>query len=373
MASRSDTDSNRKKLVVVVGATGNQGGSVARRFLRDPRYAVRALTRDTSSPAAQELAALGAEVVRADLDDVKSLETAFAGANVIFSVTNYWEPFFRPDCRAKAQELGITCRRYAYDVEYRQGKNIADAAATVADSLDDNGFLVSTLSHATKCSNGKFKDLYHFDSKADVFPDYVAATHPKLAAKMSCIETGFFTTSYRILPDSYFKKVSHSLPCTHNPLDITERRRPAENVPGQLPDGTFEMRFPCSPEKLVPHLDVNANTGNFVYAVHQMPPGKAYMAGEYLTWPDYAQTWARVTGQSIAYREISFDEMVAATPDHDCGVEVALMFSYSSDPGYDGGRDLLTAEDLRKAGIDCPMRTVEESLAQQDWSATLSQ
>jgi hypothetical protein len=198
----------KKKLVVVVGATGNQGGSVARRFLRDPRFAVRGLTRDPSSAAAQELASLGAEVVRADLDDVESLKAAFVGANVIFSVTNYWEPFFRPDCRTKAQELGITCRRYAYDVEYRQGKNIADAAATVAASLDDNGFLASTLSHAAKCSNGRFKDLYHYDAKADVFPHYVEDKHPELAAKMSCIHTGFFTTSHRILPDSYFKKVS---------------------------------------------------------------------------------------------------------------------------------------------------------------------
>jgi hypothetical protein len=196
-----------KKLVVVVGATGNQGGSVARRFLQDPQYVVRGLTRDPSSAAAKELAALGADMVQADLDDVKSLEAAFAGANVIFSVTNYWEPFFRPDCRAKAKELGVTCRRYAYDVEYQQGKNIADAAATVVDSLDDNGLLASTLSHAGKCSKGKYKDLYHFDSKADVFPDYVAAAHPKLAAKMSCIQTGFFTTSHRILPSAYFKKV----------------------------------------------------------------------------------------------------------------------------------------------------------------------
>lgn len=227
MASPSDTNSNKKKLVVVVGATGNQGGSVCRRFLRDPQYAVRGLTRDTSTAPAQELAALGVEVVRADLDDPKSLEAAFAGANVLFGVTNYWEPFFRPDCRAKAQELGITCRRYAYDVEYRQGKNIADAAATVADSLDDNGFLVSTLSHAAKCSNGKIKDLYHFDAKADVFPDYVAATYPNLTAKMSCIQTGFFTTSHRILPDSYFKKVSQPLTLALiTPKGTNGRRKP---------------------------------------------------------------------------------------------------------------------------------------------------
>ncbi|EAQ88704.1 hypothetical protein CHGG_05323 [Chaetomium globosum CBS 148.51] len=334
-----------KKLVVVVGATGNQGGSVARRFLQDSRFAVRGLTRDPSSAAAKELAALGVEVVRADLDDVDSLKTAFAGANIIFSVTNYWEPFFRPDGRAKAQELGITCRRYAYDVEYQQGKNIADAAATVVDSLEENGLLASTLSHAAKCSNGKFKDLYHYDAKADIFPDYVAATHPQLAAKLSCIQTGFFTTSHRILPGAYFKK---------------------------LDDGTFEMCFPCNADKPIPHLDVNADTGNFVYAVHQMPPGKHYMAGEYLSWSEFAQVWAKVTGATIRYREISFDEMVKQVPDRDLGIEVGLMFEYSSEPGYDGGMDVLKAEDLRKAGIDCPMLTVEESLARQEWAAVLN-
>ncbi|KAK4237735.1 NAD(P)-binding protein [Achaetomium macrosporum] len=343
--SEQDNNNNKKALVVVVGATGNQGGSVARRFLQDPRYAVRGLTRDPASAAAQELAALGAEMVRADLDDVKSLEAAFAGANIIFSATNYWEPFFRPDCRARAQQLGVTCRRYAYDVEYAQGKNIADAAATVVDSLATNGFLASTLSHAGKCSGGRFKDLYHFDAKADVFPDYVAATHPRLAAKMSCIQTGFFTTSHRILPESYFQK---------------------------LPDGTFEMRFPCSPDKPIPHLDVNHDTGPFVYAVAQMPPGKHYMAGEYRTWAEFVKAWADLTGATVKYRQVSFDEMVADTADRDCGIEVALMFEYSSDPGYDGAMDVLKAEDLRKAGIDCPMLTLEEALARQDWTPILN-
>lgn len=117
-----------KKLIVVVGATGNQGGSVARRFVQDPAYAVRGLTRDPSSPAACELASLGIEVVRAELDDVASLKAAFHGANLIFSVTNYWEPFFRPDARAKAERMGISFRRYAYEVEKKQGMNIADAA-----------------------------------------------------------------------------------------------------------------------------------------------------------------------------------------------------------------------------------------------------
>lgn len=195
------------KLIVVVGVTGNQGGSVARKFLEDPAYRVRGLTRNTNSPNATALAAKGVEVVQADLDDVNTLIPAFAGANVIFSVTNYWEPFFRPDCRAKAEELGISCRKFAYDVELRHGKNITDAAATTVESLDENGFLVSTLSHAEKCSQGKFKELYHFDAKADAFPGYVKEKYPALHAKTSCIHTGFFTSSYKFVPQAYFRKV----------------------------------------------------------------------------------------------------------------------------------------------------------------------
>ncbi len=195
------------KLIVVCGVTGNQGGSVARRFLKDKNYRVRGLTRNPASPAAQKLAADGVEIVVVELDDVKSLISAFEGANLIFSVTNYWEPFFRPDCRQKASETGISCRKYAYDVEYEQGKNIADAAATTVDTLDDNGLIASTLSHAGKCSNGKFKELYHFDAKADIFPYYVQEKHPKLAAKLSCMQTGYFTSSYKLVPDAFLKKV----------------------------------------------------------------------------------------------------------------------------------------------------------------------
>lgn len=196
------------KLVVVLGITGNQGGSVAQRFLRDPKYKVRGITRDSARPIFLKLVDQGVEIVEADLDDVSSLDRAFAGANVIFSVTNYWEPFFRPDCREEAETKGISCRRYAYDVELRQGKNIADAAAKVVEGLDENGFIVSTLSHAGKCSGGRFKELYHYDAKADVFPGYVREKYPELEKKMGCVQTGWFMSSYKIIPWAYFGKVS---------------------------------------------------------------------------------------------------------------------------------------------------------------------
>jgi hypothetical protein len=152
----------------------------------------------------------GIEVTKTDLDGLESLTLALKNANVIFSVTNYWEPFFRPDCRQDARGLGISPAQFAYDVEYRQGKNIADAAAATCDSLDSNSFLVSMLSHAAKSGQEKFKELYHFDSKADIFPFYVRDKYPDLAAKMSCIQTGYFYTSFNILPDSYFGKASNA-------------------------------------------------------------------------------------------------------------------------------------------------------------------
>jgi uncharacterized protein YbjT (DUF2867 family) len=75
------------RLVAVTGATGRQGGAVARHLLADG-WRVRALTRDPSSPAAARLASAGAEVVRADLDAPESLRSAFAGAHGVFSVQN---------------------------------------------------------------------------------------------------------------------------------------------------------------------------------------------------------------------------------------------------------------------------------------------
>ena len=202
------------KLIVIVGITGKQGGSVARRFLLDPTYYIRGLTRNVSSSAALAFASQGIEIVSANLDSLSELTAAFAGANLIFSMTDYWEPFWRPDCRQKAAEAGVSCRKFAYDVEFQQGKNIADAAAETVESLAENGFIASTLSHAGKCSGGRFDQLNHFDAKADIFPEYVRSKHAKLAAKMSCVQTGYFMIRYAFAPSMYCSTVSTDLHAT---------------------------------------------------------------------------------------------------------------------------------------------------------------
>ena len=82
-----------KKVIAVVGATGAQGGSLVEAILADQSrgFAVRALTRDSGSTRARALAARGAEVVQADLDDEESLRSAFRGAYGVYVVTNFWE------------------------------------------------------------------------------------------------------------------------------------------------------------------------------------------------------------------------------------------------------------------------------------------
>lgn len=101
-----------RKIIAVVGATGAQGGGLARAILADPTggFACRAITRDPGKDKARALAAAGAEVVQADIDDVKSLEKAFAGAYGAFCVTNFWEHFSAEKEKAQAKNLADAAR-----------------------------------------------------------------------------------------------------------------------------------------------------------------------------------------------------------------------------------------------------------------------
>ena len=100
--------SNSDKLIVVTGATGQQGGATARHLLAQG-WRVRALVRDPNKPAAQELAAKGAELAQGDLDDRASLDRALSGAYGVFSVQTFMGP---------EGPVGET----------RQGNRLADAA-----------------------------------------------------------------------------------------------------------------------------------------------------------------------------------------------------------------------------------------------------
>src|ERR1017187_9512338 len=81
-----------KKIIAVLGATGAQGGGLVRAIQNDKasEFTARAVTRDVNSDKAKALAALGAEVVAADVDDLESVKRAFAGAYGAYCVTFYW-------------------------------------------------------------------------------------------------------------------------------------------------------------------------------------------------------------------------------------------------------------------------------------------
>jgi hypothetical protein len=203
------------KLIVIIGITGNQGGSVAHKFLNDPSWRIRGLTRDTQSSASLALSAQGIDMVQANLHDPLSLTDVFKGANLVFSVTDFWKPYFDPSNRARAAAQLKPIGQFAYELEVEQGKNIVDAVAREVDGLDDVGLIASTLCNARESSCGKYKELWHFDGKAHVFPAYLKEKYPELAKKTSYLHTGYFFTSWQILPGRWFAKVRQA--CSHVP------------------------------------------------------------------------------------------------------------------------------------------------------------
>src|SRR5258705_4201959 len=94
--------------ILVTGATGLQGGAVARHLLKLGKAEVRCLTRRPDSEAAKTFKQLGADVVKADLDDPPSLKSVLRGCTGVFGVTDFWEAFLR---------------------EHDQGVNLIDAAS----------------------------------------------------------------------------------------------------------------------------------------------------------------------------------------------------------------------------------------------------
>ena len=116
---------------------------------------------------------------------------AFKGADAIFSNTDFWNAFYNPATREKLNS-GQSINEYCYDLELQQGKNVADAAATVG-GLER--FILSAASNVRKSSKGKYTNVYHFDSKAQIV-EYVRSRYTQLAAKMSVVEIGTYMDNW---------------------------------------------------------------------------------------------------------------------------------------------------------------------------------
>jgi len=144
-----------KKIIAVVGATGTQGGGLCQAILGDPDggFALRAITRKPEKDQAKALAAKGAQVVKADLDDIESLKKAFAGAHCVYCVTNFWEHF-------------------SAEKEKAQAKNMAEAAKAVGvkhviwSTLEDTRQFMEAGDKRMPYLQEKYR-VPHFDAKAE--------------------------------------------------------------------------------------------------------------------------------------------------------------------------------------------------------------
>jgi nucleoside-diphosphate-sugar epimerase len=191
-----------KKLLVVVGATGTQGGSVVQAFLNDPEWRIRGLTRNVSGSRAKQLSAQGVEMVAMDLDDLDSIARAFSGANVIYGVTDFWKPMTDP-ALTKTRKPDQSLSRWAYDYELQQGKNIFDAAANL-ETLDR--LIFSTIADVAVHSEGKYTGAYHADTKAHA-ETYAMEKYPELRKKTNTIQVGVYLSNFAELSTEMPRKV----------------------------------------------------------------------------------------------------------------------------------------------------------------------
>ncbi|KAI0129803.1 hypothetical protein BJ170DRAFT_617655 [Xylariales sp. AK1849] len=257
------------KTIAIVGATGNQGSSVAKTFLSTPNWHVRALTRSPSSEKAQVLKTLGAELVQADLSDSASLSQAFVGVHAIFVNTDFWQVYRH----TKDSQL-------AYGTEVKHGKSAVDAASKVK-TLER--FVYSALGPMSKASGGKYTHSFHWESKAAVV-DYIESEYAEtLAKKASLIYLGAYVTNAFLQPK------------------IDPR------------SGEYTIVLPGPETTRIPIVDPTASTGPFVreLILHEEPGTKllAYDTDSYLKVAEIIAAWSKVTGKKAKFSEMRLQAM----------------------------------------------------------------
>ncbi|KAL9637244.1 MAG: hypothetical protein Q9164_002314 [Protoblastenia rupestris] len=274
------------KLLVVFGATGQQGGSIISYVLNDAdlssQYKIRAITRDPSSSSAQALKEMDVDVVKADLNDELTLNVAMNGAHTVFAMTT---PTF--GCDAKVREV-------------IQGKAIADAAVAQRAQY----IIFSTLPHVGKVSNGKYTKVTGFDAKAEIH-EYIT-TLP--------IRSAFFA------PGSFMQNFQQIM------------------APRPTGSGVYVIARHVSPHTQLPLIDTVGDTGKYVGAILAEPDkyeGKVFCAATALySMEEIAQTIYKASGKKVTYEQISEDKFREGLPSW--GDMLIEMMLYQQDFGYYG-------------------------------------
>ena len=247
-----------RKLITVFGATGAQGGGLARAILDDPDggFAVRAITRHVDSDKARALAAAGAEVVAADLDDVASVERAMQGAYGAYCVTNFWEHF-------------------SPEKELTQARNLARAAKAAGvrhviwSTLEDTRRKVPLDDARMPTLMGQYK-VPHFDAKGEADAFFREAGVP----------TTFLLTSF------YWDNLIHF---------------GMEPKPG--PDGVLQFVLPMDDAKLpgIAAEDIGRSAYGIFKAGSEYIGKTVGIAGEHLSGAEMASALGKALGREVRH------------------------------------------------------------------------
>ncbi len=305
-----------KKIIAVVGATGAQGGGVVRAILADKAggFTARALTRNVKSDKARALAALGAELVAADVTDVESLKRAFAGAYGAYGVTFFWEHF-------------------SAEKEIAEGRAIAQAAKhagikhAIWSTFEDTRKWIPLSDTRMPTLQGKYK-VAHFDGKAEVNEDFTRLGVP----------TTFLLTSF------YWENMIY-----------------LGAGPQKGPDGKLALTYPMGDKKL-PGIAAE-DIGKCAYGIFKRGSefiGKTVgVAGEHLTGAQMAAALTRALGQEVRYNDVPPDVYRSfGFPGAD---DMGNMFQFKRDfeKDYCGARSLAVSRALNPA-----LMTFEQWLAE---------
>jgi len=250
-----------KRIIAVVGATGAQGGGLVRAILNDKNgpFTARAITRNVNSDKAKALADAGADVVAADLDDVKSLKKAFEGAHGAFCVTNFWE-HLKPE------------------KEISQARNMAEAAKdagvkhVIWSTLEDTRKSIPLSDERMPTLMGKYK-VPHFDGKGEA-----DAIFTKLGVPTTFLVTSFYWENF-----IYFGM-----------------------GPKKGADGKLAITLPMGTKKL-PSIAAE-DIGKTAYAIFEEGAemiGKTVgIAGGHLTGAQMAKSLSKALGQQVNYNAV---------------------------------------------------------------------
>jgi uncharacterized protein YbjT (DUF2867 family) len=292
-----------KPIITVFGATGAQGGGLARAILADRNrpFALRAVTRKPDGDPAQALVRAGGEIVVADLDDASSVRRALDGAYGAFFVTNFWEHF-------------------SPDKELAQASLMANAAAetgvrhAIWSTLEDTRELIPPDGARMPVLQGKY-NVPHFDAKGEANRFFVQQRVPT---------TWLYTSAY-------WENLIH--------FGMGPKRRS---------DGALAVTFPTG-EKKIPWIAAE-DIGRSAYGVFLRGESLAGetigVAGEHLTGAQLAAQLTAALGQPVAYNAVTPDEYRAlGFPGAD---ELGNMFQFQRDfeVSYCARRDLARARAL---------------------------